>query len=269
MPKYKQFLLLPFAGMLVFLSPANAALIDFSGSHGDVFYSDLDQNGTADAGFAGTGLLPGVTVSVTNYNRSFDLGVIFDTQFTGSTSDTDLLGPVWSGGGNLGGLAPVIGGIAIIQENTSGFNPASNSTVSNPDDEAGRPAGEFRFEFSEAITSFGFDIVDVEGATEAFSSVHVENGGSTMVLPFADFLTRDGTVSFGDNSLNRIIPLTNAEFGTGPWDAVTIVLGGSGGIDNVVFTTSTPEPSTIAIWSLLGLCGAAINRRRTGRAVCR
>jgi hypothetical protein len=246
MLKYKRFSALQLVGMLVFLSPANAAIIDFSGSHGDAFYFDLNQDGTADAGIDGTGLLPGVTVSVSNYNQNFDLGVIFDTLFSGSTSDPDLLGPPWSGGGNLAGSAP-IGGIAIIQENIGAFNPPTNSTVSDPDDEGGRAAGEFRFEFSKAITSFGFDIVDV-------------------AISFADFMARDGTVSFGNNSLNRIIPLTNAEFTTGPWDSVTIVLGGSGGIDNVVFTTSTPEPSTIAIWSLLGLGGMAINRRRRRRS---
>ncbi len=78
---------------------------------------------------------------------------------------------------------------------------------------------------------------------------------------FSDLVLRDGTVSFGNNSLNRIIPLTNAELGTGPWDSVTIQLGGSAGLDNVVFVT-VPEPSTLL---LLGTGLAAVGVRRHRR----
>ena len=241
--------------------PAVADIITFSGAHGDVFYSDLDGDGTPDAGFDGTGLLPGVTVTVDNPNRSFDLGVIFDTTYGGSTTDDDLLGPAWTGGGNLAASSPTIGGIAIIQENTTGFLPGSNTSVSDPDDEGSRPAGTILFAFDTPIHSFGFDIVDVEGEVEAFSAIHLLSGGGMTTVPFSSFLTRDATVSFGNNSLNRIVPLTAAELGTGPWDSVAIQVGGSAGLDNVTFER-VPEPSTLL---LLGIGLAAVGVRRYRR----
>lgn len=246
---------------LVSSAVVEADVITFAGAHGDVFFSDLNQDGTPDAGFEGGGLLPGVAVTVENFNRSFNLGVIFDTTFTGNTTDPDLLGPTWSGGGNLAAGAPVIGGIAIIQENTTGFDPSSNSMVSDPDDEGGRPAGRFTFTFDAPITSFGFDIIDVEGRIEAFSTLHFTgSGGSSTTLPFSSFMSRDPSVSFGNNSLNRINPITSAELGTGPWDSVTLQLGGSGGLDNVQFTT-VPEPSILLLLGT-GLGLAYRGRRR-------
>jgi hypothetical protein len=45
-------------------------------------------------------------------------------------------------------------------------------------------------------------------------------------------------------------------------------IGAEGGSDSFVNTSATnmPEPSTIAIWSLLGLVGAGVQRRRRNRA---
>lgn len=201
----------------------------------------------------------GVTISGINVGGGPDLAVVFDSRER-QTRDRDLEGPngsdgSWTGGGNI---APNtnLGNLLIIQENSVGIE---DGIADRPDDEGSRPAGSIIFEFDKAISSFGFDLIDVEGPSEfgkdsgffatffgAFSQVRVS---------FADFITPgtdfyDSSVSYGDNSANRIAPITAASIGLDSFDRVEINFGGSAAIDNVQYT-AVPTPGALAGAGLL------------------
>ena len=72
----------------------------------------------------------------------------------------------------------------------------------------------------------------------------------------------DDTIVFGNRSANRVSPLLASDFNIEMFDEVHIGLGGSAGVDNIVFTP-VPEPASLVIMSL-GLVGLAW-RRRTQR----
>ena len=63
---------------------------------------------------------------------------------------------------------------------------------------------------------------------------------------FSAFLGLGQDVAFGDHTANRVDLGTLAQF-----DAFTITMGGSGGVDNLVMNV-VPEPGTAAL-VLLGL----------------
>ena len=102
----------------------------------------------------------GVRIGVENYSKSFDKAVALRHPHPrpAGPADDDLLEP-WNGG-NLVGTD--LGNVLIIQEN----NNFRNGVAVNPDDEGSRPAGEFRFNFTAGVTSFGLDLVDIEGPSE-------------------------------------------------------------------------------------------------------
>ena len=206
----------------------------------------------------------GVMVSVDNPNRWNDAALIFDTHATG-TPDPDL---EWDGSWATGNIAPDedLGNLLIIAENVWDRN--HDGLVVRPDDEGNRPAGTFYFDLDDMASEFSFDIVDVEGDVEEFSVDFYGEGALLGSIGFDDFLLRDG-VSFGDNSANRIAPITAADLGleTLLFDKVAINMGGSGGITNLDFTSHTPappvpEPTTMLLVGTGILAIAALRKRR-------
>jgi len=237
----------------IWSSGADAASItfeEFSLDHGDVVTNQ----------FSGS---LGVTISADNINISGspDQAVIFDSTRTG-TADPDLEDP-WNGG-NLSSNT-ILGNLLIIQEKDSPI----------PDDEGRRPAGSIYFDFDTPIASFGFDIIDMEGSEEfdddsGFFATFFMGGSELARVGFGEF---DGTiaspffdpaVSFGNNSANRIDPITAAALGLTAFDRVEINFGGSGAIDNIDFTP-IPEPATMLLVGsgLIGL--AALRRKKAAR----
>lgn len=199
-----------------------------------------------------------VSVRVDNFNRSFDIGAVFDSTISPSlTTDDDLLQP-WDRG-NLSSPQVSLGNLLILAENNAG---ASTGTLSDPDDEGDRPAGEFIINFSVGATRFGFDIVDVEGTLQENGMITLLSGGNTVgSIPFASFTNNaspffDSSIMFGNNSANRIAPISASSFGVASFDQVVIRLGGSGAIDNLVYI---PAPGTAG---LLALGALALGRRR-------
>jgi hypothetical protein len=159
--------------------------------------------------------------------------------------------------------------VLIIPENRTDRN--DDDLIDQPNDEGSRPAGQFTFDFMTPIQAFGFDLVDVEGPAEYdrnsgyFASFYLDGelearvGFGSFVDPDSPFY--DPTVRYGDNSANRIDPITARELGLPYFDRVVLNFGGSGGTDNILFTP-IPEPSSAALLGLALPAGALMRRRR-------
>ena len=210
---------------------------------------------------------PLLTISAINPNRPHDIAAAFDTSLIG-TADPDLEGPPWAGGNlAISDTETQLGRALIIAENNVG---AGDGILDNPDDEGSRPAGQLIFDFAGKVTLFGFDVVDIEGNVMEFSRLEFFNDGvSVATVGFDEFTNNasmfyDASVVFGDNTANRISPITagalaQAGFGdaVNGFDRVIIHAGGSSAYDNIVI----PAPS-----GLLALAGGwlmlAPTRRR-------
>jgi hypothetical protein len=237
-------LLFSIALSLLGASAGQAVSLDFETlSHGEVV-----KTGVGD-----------VQIDALNPNRGFDLAVGFDTSLSG-TADTDLeMGGGWSSG-NIAGEQ--LGTILILQENDM---DCDTGFCSSPDDEGRRPAGELSFAFRVSVLDFGLDLVDIDDALVEDGSLEFFDGETSVAISFTEFIDPksafyDETIEFGDNSANRIAPVSAKLLGLEQIDGVTVNLGGSGGVDNLTGTI-VPEPST-AILSLLGLIGLASVGRR-------
>lgn len=209
---------------------ARATLIDFNSLvHGEVVTNQF---------------APALTISADNFNRKFDLAIIFDGHKT-LTADPDLEGPNWSGG-NLAKITDM-GKFLILAENNTDAD--KNSILDDPDDEGERPAGEFTFSFANPIRKFGFDLVDVEGTDTENGSVSFYDQNSLIKkVQFSELTSNlspffDPTISFGDHTINHLQAFTAAAIGGTQFNKVVIRMGGSGGVDNVLFN-QVPEPSS-------------------------
>lgn len=207
----------------------------------------------------------GVTIVTTNFARSFDLGVAFDSTRLG-TADPDLEGPPptpWAGGNLAPGTA--LSKILVIQENKTG---CQDGVCDDPDDEGARPSGVFDFLLPVPVSAIGFDLVDVEGAVEN-GSVTFFDGALPKTVAFVDLTDPgsafyDPTVQFGNHTANRIRPFTARSLGLTAIDRVLIAMGGSGGIDNL---TSAPEPGAALLLAGTALLLLAATRHlRAGLA---
>jgi hypothetical protein len=231
----------------LWVSNVRAQLIDFNSlAHGEIVNTQF----------------AGVTISAINVGGGPDLAVAFDSTQPG-TADPDLeKGSGWSGG-NLPNNTD-LGKFLIIQENTIGINPGG-TIVGSPDDEGDRPAGSIFFDFHVPITSFGFDLIDVEGPDEYGKDsgffMAFYSGDSTMTIQgFGNFIARDGA-DYGNNTINRIAPFTAAELGLSQFDEVEINFGGSAAIDNIR-STPVPEPATMLLLGSGLIAIAGVGRKK-------
>ena len=209
----------------------------------------------------------GVLISVHRRSSGPDVITLFNTARAGEP-DTDLELPFL--GGNLAPDGPG-GNILIIPENADDRN--HDGLIDQPNDEGSRPSGDMHFEFTAPVTSFGFDLIDVEGPAEysgdaGFFASFYRDGNLERRIGFGEFVNPksrwyDPTVRYGNRTANRIQPITAAQLNLPFFDEVVLSFGGSGGTDNIVFAV-VPEPETMA---LLGIAAAPLllPRRRPRR----
>ena len=230
----------------------------------------------------------GFTVSGTNIGGGPDLIVAFDT-FAQNTEDPDLEDPFDIGNAatsdifrdlqdpnNSGSNISRFFDALIIQENGQ-EDPDNKGFISaNPDDEGTRPAGTIQLGFESPISRFGFDLLDVEGVDEEFNLVFSSGDDVIATVPFSEFVDNedglffDDTIEFGNNSANRIVPISTTRLRafTGDdtiesFDQIAINLGGSGAVDNIRFENFVPEPTSAVSW--LVICATFVGfRRRQG-----
>ena len=206
----------------------------------------------------------GVTISVQRTSSGPAVATLYNTRRTGEP-DPDLQTPF-----EVGNLAPTGpgGNVLIIPENRTDSN--NDGRIDQPNDEGSRPSGQFTFNFRTPVSQFGFDLVDVEGPAEFsnnagyFASFYL-NGNLEARVGFGAFIDPaspfyDPSVRFGDNSANRITPITARQVGLPFFDRVVLNFGGSGGTDNILFTP-IPEPSALVLMGL-GVPALALLRRR-------
>jgi hypothetical protein len=236
------------AALLAFAGVAHADIIAFDGlAHGRIIDS---------ATFADAGML----IEATSFRLPTVKPIVFDTQFI-STADPDLNGPPWAGG-NLP-INTVLGGVLIIPESMTDAN--NDGIVDRPDDEGRRSAGTLAFSFAKPVTSFGLDVVDIEGVVQERTRIDLLSDGVLIgSLDFAELTDPgsrfyDPTIVFGNNTINRVAPVLAADFQAASFNRVIIHVGGSGAFDNLV-TTQIPAPAPAALLALAA--GAAARRRR-------
>ncbi|MEM8757826.1 MAG: hypothetical protein AAGF47_08600, partial [Planctomycetota bacterium] len=182
---------------------------------------------------------PALTITASNPNRPFDIVAGFDTGFMGSTTDPDLLGPPWSGGTlAVSDTAVDIGTVLILAENDDDAD--NDGILDDPDDEARRPSGTMDLVFAEPISVFGMDIIDIQGDIEETTTVDFFAGGSLLGTLRMSDLTDPGspyfdpTISFGNNTANRLSPISATDFGVAAFDRVVLNIGGSSAYDTFV-----------------------------------
>ena len=121
-------------------------------------------------------------------------------------------------------------------------------------------------------TSFGFDLIDLEGSSELLNNsgffATFNSGSEEVVVGFGDLINPLSSVfgsdiEFGNNSANRITPIEASDFGFAQFDSVQINFGGSAAVANVNFT-AVPTPSAVGGGLVLML--GAMSRRRRARA---
>ena len=131
-------------------------------------------------------------------------------------------------------------------------------------------------DFESPISRFGFDLLDVEGVDEEFNLVFSSGDDVIATVPFSEFVDNedglffDDTIEFGNNSANRIVPISTTRLRafTGDdtiesFDQIAINLGGSGAVDNIRFENFVPEPTSAVSW--LVICATFVGfRRRQG-----
>lgn len=225
-------------------------LIDFQDSgleHGEIIGSQYSSLG--------------LTISAINRGGGPDLAILFDST-KNQTRDPDLEDP-WSVG-NIP-TNEVLGNVLIIAENDTDSD--GDGLIDNPDDEGSRPAGTIFFEFDFDITGFGFDLLDVEGSVEygddsGYFATFYSDATEIGHIGFGDLLA-DLTIVYGDNSANRISPITADYLGIDSFNRVEINFGGSAAIDNIQFA-AVPEPSTIILFGF-GLLGTVAACRSRGK----
>lgn len=248
-------------------------------------FNDLSHGQIVDNEFSnGTN---GFTVSGANIGGGPDLIVAFDT-FEQNTADPDLEDPFNLGNANTSEIFRDLQDpnnssssisrffdALIIQENGQEDPDRLGFIDSQPDDEGTRPAGTIQFDFEAPISRFGFDLLDVENIGEEFNLVFSSGDEVLAAVPFNEFVDEetssglffDETIRFGNNSANRIVPITSSRLRafTGndsieSFDQVAINLGGSGAVDNIRFTNFVPEPTSGASW--LMICAFVVGLRR-------
>ena len=132
--------------------------------------------------------------------------------------------------------------------------------------------GQLTLTFFGPVRSFGFDVLDIDVADAPNTFVTFSVGGANIAtIPFSEFKNvrspfRRNTMSFGNNTANRVAPLNAVQFGTFAFDEVVFDFPSEFALDNVYFQTMViPEPTALGALCSVMLLG--LRRRRTPRSL--
>jgi hypothetical protein len=217
---------------------AQAANVDFEG---------FGNGATVDFAGFGTGIF---AVSATNGNGiGPDNATVMNSE---GSSNSNIKHPYSSGNLKTSRLRKVL----II--------PSANSnTAPSPQ------GGQLTLTFFQPLKTFGFDVGDVDSSDAATTTVTFRYQGSDIVtIPFSEFRNmnspykRPGVV-WGNNSANRIAPLTAAMLGAPAegFDEVVFDFPSEMAFDNINYRVN-PIPEPAAAGLIFGLPALAALRRR-------
>lgn len=239
------------------VSTTRAGIINFDGrSHGEIV-TDYYQR------------TKGISITALNFQGGPDLPIAFDTTRT-QTDDRDLEDP-WTVG-NLG-ASHKANKILILAENDIDAN--HDGKIDRPDDQGSTPAlgsaGQLTFDFAGAPQfALGLDLLDVETGDEIGYFAFYLRGTEVARVTLAQFIDPassfyDPSIVFGDNSANRVQPMTAQQLNIAAFDKLVIDMGICYGVDNLTFEPfngtlpAVPEPGALAA---MGLAFTALARRR-------
>ena len=222
-------------GLLVLASPAKAINVDFEGP---------PQGSPVE--FAGFGI--GIFAVTAVGNSGASIATVLNTE---GSSNPNARYPY--SGGNL--RTSRLRKVLIVPSQDGGTTP----------DPAG---GQLTLTFFErGITTFGFDVLDVDVADAPNTFITFRLGGTDVAtIPFSEFKNSNSpfkrtTVSWGNNTANRVAPFTAREFGVDFFDEVVFDFPTELAIDNINYRTQIiPEPTAVGL--MIGLPALASLRRR-------
>ncbi len=200
----------------------------------------------------------GVKIRASNISNGPDLAVAYDTaerpSHWANNRDPDLTRP-WEGG-NISDLNRDAGNVLIVQENFW----CDIDECLYPDDEGSRSTASLFLDFDSIITSFSFDLIDVE-QPEILGGKVVYRDSNQNILGETMFASLTEAV-WGDNSYNEIGIISLAALGA--VQTLEFGFGGSGAIDNVSFSSvnAVPLPSSTILF-LMGLIGFGYLRKKS------
>lgn len=189
--------------------------------------------------------------------------IAFDTRNpTGGDDDLILANNLTPG---VSGVSPG-GNVLIIAENL--VDADRNGFVDVPDDNAG--GGTFTFDFTNAVTIFGFNAIDVtDGA--GFLNVELFGAAGSLFSFTIDDIMRDGVDLVADITDRTYFGLFDNIFGADGVSGVTqakITLGGSGAIDGFSFhANEVPIPAALPLMLSSLAFGGFVSRRRKQRVI--
>jgi hypothetical protein len=234
-------------GILGSATSAKAVNVDFEGF----------QTG-AIVEFAGFGSGIFSVSAQTNNPMGMDVATVVNTEQAGS--DKELKYKYSSGNLRNSRLRKVL----VVARDGTDAN--GNGILDNPDD--GKQGGSLTLQFFNPIKSFGFDVLDVDATDAPQTTVEFRFEGAPLaVIPFTEFTRRNSpynkrNVQWGNNSANRIMPITSNQLG-GSFDEVVFTFPSAMGFDNLNYRVDNnviPEPTALGL--LLGLPALASLRRR-------
>jgi hypothetical protein len=203
----------------------------------------------------------GLHISATNLRGGPHLAVAFDTRLA-STEDPDLQ-DAWDSGNLSPGTD--LGVMMIVAEGSTDRD--KDGLIDRPDDQRGYPGGELTFRFDDVLDSFGFDVLDVDNGREIGPNVGYVAfrlaGVEVARVSFGEFIRPesphyDRTVVYGNNSANRITPITAAALNVPGFNEVAFRLA-SGGVDTLTYT---PIPEPAAAGALVLAAATLLGRQR-------
>lgn len=223
------YILLLLAG--VGIGNAGAVLIDFEG---------FVEGRIIDDEFA-----PLITINAIDVNKNPRPAVIFNSNTARDLEDNDLMSP-WSDG-NI--ADEDLGNLLIIQDDQR-LETDGMGNIAYPDDEGDRPAGSIFFHFAAPVRSFGFDLIDVEGMEEytvgGYFAAFYSAGAMQALIGFGNLAALDPSIQYGNNTANRISPISFDHLELNRFDMVEINFGGSAAVDNIRFNP-VPEPASMLL----------------------
>lgn len=184
----------------------------------------------------------GININTVNYNRTYDLGITFDSD-NPTGGDSDLRTDQWGYGSAKN--ADLYNILIISERNYDGNN---DGLIDVPDDEAGgNPTGYFDFESDHTLVAGWMYLVDIENTGV---EILFWNDGQALL---SESIAVSGT---HDNSLIYV------EFSGFEYDHMRVMMNEAGAVGHVMLV---PEPEFVAFLSMLAVVMPLVLRRRAQR----